>query len=106
MKNMKVRLFKKTEKGTKKNPKGRSYYWVSVSDQNKDDEWISATMFARLSNKAATLFDSISETTSNDDIRTAYIEVLDGWLKAVEGKEHNTVILFINNLKDADSEDD
>lgn len=105
MKNIKVRLFKKNEQGTKKNPKGRTYYWVSVSDKDQDDEWISATMFARVSNKAAKLFDSISETTSNDEIRSAYIEVTDAWLKAVPGKEHNTVILFINNLKDAEDDE-
>lgn len=104
MKNFKVRLFKKTEKGSKKNPKGRSYYWVSVSDKNDDDEWISATMFARISNKASEIFDAISETTSNDEIRSAWVEVQDGWLKAVPGKEHNTVILFINKLTDAEED--
>lgn len=104
MKNMRVRLFRKTEEGTKKNPKGRTYYWVSVSDQDDDGEWFSASLFARLSSNAARIFDSIAETTSNKEVSTAWVEISDAWLKAVPGKDHNTVILFINKL--TDGEDD
>lgn len=80
------------------------YYWVSVSGRDKEDETIYGNFFARLSKKASETFEAYAEETSNPRICRMYAMITDHWLKAVPGKDHNQVVLFVNDLEP--SEDD
>lgn len=96
----KMRIFKKVA-FTKANGKvqDRSYYWASVSDTDKNGEWISATVFVRMSKDAAKVFKAVCEETKNEDVMSAWVNVTDSWLKAVPGKDGNRVVLFINDIE-------
>lgn len=92
MKSIRGRIFQNATKD-------KTYYWLSVTSKDKDDKSIQANIFVRMSKDAAVYFEKISETTKTKGIYSAYVEVTDGWLKAVPGKEHNNVVLFVNDLK-------
>lgn len=96
----KMRIFKKTA-FAKVNGKttDKSYYWVSISDTDKNGEWISATIFARLSKDAIKVFKFVQEDTKNEDVTSAWVNVTDFWLKAVPGKDGTRVILFVNDME-------
>ena len=108
-----VRIFKKSE--TKKTKKSKDndfkgvktdvYYWASVSDKDKHGEWISANIMVRMSKKAAEYFEEVSETTKNPNVTTVYARVQDSWLKAVPGKEHNNIVLFVNDFDAIDGDE-
>ncbi len=105
-----IRIFRKT-KPVKKNGKKTetAYYWASVSDKDNEGNWISANIFARLSKQAQAKFEKICEETKNETVDTAYVTVIDAWLKAVPGKDHPNMVLFINVIAPAecpDPEDD
>lgn len=106
-----MRIFRKTKTAKKKGKTVETaYYWASVSDKDKNGEWVSANIFARMSKKAIETFDDICEETKNPDVASAYVTVTDAWLKAVPGKDHPNMVLFINEMSeveyDGDSEDD
>ena len=78
-------------------------YWVSVSnkgykDGKETDEYINANLSASLTKDAKEFFDQYSQTTKNEDIDMCLCKLTDGWLKAVEGKEENYVILVCHKL--------
>lgn len=101
-----MRIFKRTEtKKTKKSKdndfkgvKTNTYYWASISDKDKHGEWISANVMVRMSKDAAELFDDIAEETKNPEVTSAFVRVQDCWLKAVPGKDHNNIVLFVNDF--------
>lgn len=109
-----VRIFKRSEVKRAKKSKANSfkgvqtncYYWASVSDKDQNGDWISANIMVRMSKKAAELFEEVSETTKNPDVTTVYARLQDSWLKAVPGKEHNNVLLFINDFDPIDGFED
>ena len=88
----------------RKETEDRTRYWVSVSADRTDrkgnatGEYVSANMTAYLSEDAAERFDKICEQTKNDDICTARVKVTHAWLKPIEGKEENFMVLFINDF--------
>lgn len=92
-------IYQKTKKDKK------SYYWVSVSGTDAQDETIYANMFVRMSKKASKKFKDSAESTNNQSIKKVYGELTSYWLKAVEGSEYNNVILFINDF-DVITDDD
>lgn len=99
----KMRIFKK-ERSVKKDGKkiDGSYYWASVSDTDKNGEWISANIFVRMSKSAAKDFKSIAEETKNPDVTSAWVDVVDSWLKAVPGKDGANMVLFVNEIEPLD----
>lgn len=106
-----MRIFKKTE--SRKNKKTKKtetslYYWASISDKNKQGEWISANIMVRMSKNAADDFEDVAEETKNPNVSSAFVRVQDAWLKAVPGNEHNNVVLFVNDFDaiDGDGEDE
>lgn len=100
MKSIRLNVYCKIDK---KNDTVR--YWASVPGTDKDDERIYASLFVRLSKKCAKAFSDAAETTNTKNVTHCYIEVTDGWFKAISGKEHNNVLFFINAF-DVVEEDD
>lgn len=107
MKSQNARIFKRTENVKKKGKtEEHTYYWASFSDKDKNDEYFSATIFVRLSNSAKEVFDENSEATKSDGITMLYAKITDAWLKPVPGKDHNTVVWFVNKLTPIEDEDE
>lgn len=107
MKSQNARIFQRTENVKKKGKtETRTYYWASFSDKDKNDEYFSATIFVRMSKVAKAVFDENATETQNDSIKMVYAKVTDAWLKAVPGKEHNTVVWFINKMDIIEDEDE
>ncbi len=103
-----LRIFKKTE--SKKDKKSKkttetSYYWASISDKDQHGDWLTANVFVRMSKSAADAFEELAEETKNPNVTSAYVEVTDSWLKAVPGKDHNNIVLFVNEIKDGYEEE-
>lgn len=107
MKSQNARIFQRTENVKKKGKaEQRTYYWASFSDKDKNEEYFSATIFVRLSNKAKDTFNENCTETSNDEVKMVYAKVTDAWLKPVPGKEHNTVVWFVNRMEPIEEEDE
>lgn len=85
-------IYQKTKKDKK------SYFWVSVSGTDAQDDTIYANLFVRMSKKASKKFKDNAEATNNASIKKVYGELTSYWLKAVEGGSYNNVILFINDF--------
>lgn len=86
-------------------------YWVSVSnkgykDGKETDEYISANLNASLTKDAIAFFKDHSQTTKNEDIDMCLCKLTNGWLKAVEGKEENYVILVCHKLEALEKKED
>lgn len=107
MKSQNARIFKRTETVKKKGKsEERTYYWASFSDKDKNDEYFSATIFVRMSNAAKEVFDDNAVDTKNSGIKMVYAKITDAWLKPVPGKEHNTIVWFINKMDIIDEDED
>lgn len=98
--NIRLNVYCKTDK---KNDVIR--FWASVPGTDKDDERIYASMFVRFSKSALKTFDNAAETTNTKNVTHAYIEVTDGWFKAIPGKEHNNIVFFINDFEVVEDDD-
>lgn len=109
-----MRIFKRAE--TKKAKKSKDnqykgvktnvYYWASISDKDQHGEWLTANIMVRMSKAAAELFEEVSEETKNPEVTSAFVRVQDCWLKAVPGKDHNNVVLFVNDFDPIDGFED
>lgn len=107
MKSQNTRIFQRTENVKKKGKtETRTYYWASFSDKDKDGEYFSATIFVRFSNQAKDTFKENCTETSNDEVKMCRCKVTDAWLKPVPGKDHNTVVWFINKMDVIDDGED
>lgn len=96
----KMRIFRKDRQIKKDGKKmDASYYWASVSDTDKNGEWISANIFVRMSKDAAKAFKFIAEETKNPDVTSAWVNVTECWLKAVPGKDGANIVLFVNDIE-------
>lgn len=75
-------------------------YWLSISTENKDGGYAQASIPARLSKEAVKVFEKSAVKTKTKKIKYATFETDDFWLKAVEGKDAEYVIVFINAMKE------
>ncbi len=92
--------------------KGDEYdrFWASVSTEKSKDgkgtgEYITANISARLSKEAREAFNKNAEKSKTRGIKHCRGKA-DGWLKAVEGKENNFVVFFIDSFEPVRDEDD
>lgn len=87
--NMKGYLFIKKTDDAKR-------YWFSVGTKNTEGEYISAAITVRISNEAKEALKGKWIETKTKNIRKVRVEITDSWLSAVEGKDNNFVVLFVN----------
>lgn len=86
-------------------------YWASISTKTQEEgkkkpTYVSANISCNLSDDAKKIFKKNAVETSNDEVTMLRAELTDFWLKAIEGKDGEFVILFINRIKPAEKEDD
>lgn len=88
-----------------KKAEDKKRYWASISTKTEDG-YVSASIPCTLSTEAKAFMKEHAKRTTNETVRQCPCEVTDFWLKAVQGKEGNFLIMFVNKAKEPKAKDD
>lgn len=89
---------------SKETEEGYQRFWTNINNKDADGDYIQAPISVRLSKKAEKSFKEVARKTKNKKILGGTFDIVDCWLKAVEGKDENYVVLFINDMKEYDGD--
>lgn len=87
-------------------------YWASISTEKQSKnkkakkQYVNASISATLSEDAKRIFKKNAEETKNEDVQMLRVEVKEFWLKAVEGRDGDFVVLFVNKIALPKEEED
>ena len=86
-------------------------FWANIPDKGykngkETDDYIQASIPVNLTGNAAEFFKDHSKETKNADVDICVCRLKNGWLKAVEGKEDNYLVLVCHELAEVEKKEE
>ena len=86
-------------------------FWANISNKGykngkETDDYIQASIPVNLTTAAAEFFKVHSKKTKNADVDICVCRLKNGWLKAVEGKDSNYLVLVCHELAELEKKED
>lgn len=86
-------------------------FWANISNKGykngkETDEYIQASIPVNMTTTAAEFFKDHAKETKNADVDICVCRLKNGWLKAVEGKEDNYLVLVCHELAELEKKED
>ena len=85
-------------------------FWANISNKGykngkETDEYIQASIPVNMTGNAAEFFKDHAKQTKNTDVDICVCRLKNGWLKAVEGKEDNYLVLVCHELAEIEKKE-